>query len=437
MIILAQLAKEKIFGMSDAKKLHFMHIPKTGGSSLWPFIGSQFKFADICPALYLYNKPPVAWITSEQVFENLLFPKEYSLYKGHLGWTPRNLFPPEAIKTITFLRDPLERMLSQYGHIGRDKIAFPKLSQRWKNFDDFIFDPLLERYLLNQQAQHFCADRCLRDRMPLDLAEFVGIWAFDIDMTQTEMQRLSLERMHECDFVGITEHYDDSFKQLCMQYKWLPPRESARINVTPGRIKRADLSSQTLDRVRELNQLDVTLYQEATTLFADRTRTRVAFEEAILEKIVFDNLPPQETVHFSFIDKIVGGGWHARETLDSGVVCWSSGILSTLVFCMKAKANHFIISFHVITSLLPKLHKKLALSVNARPVPLSCYRHPKENGLIFEGIFSTGGLADDMTVLELTFSVPKVLRPCDIVPSNPDTRELGFACKSVTITSRH
>jgi len=41
--------------MPEAKRIHFMHIHKTGGTSLFNFLERQFDAYEICPFVYLHG----------------------------------------------------------------------------------------------------------------------------------------------------------------------------------------------------------------------------------------------------------------------------------------------------------------------------------------------------------------------------------------------
>lgn len=78
----------------NGKILHFVHIPKTGGS---------------CVTSYLRAKGKVALYSREQVLWSRTTPQ-------HMEFETRNVMVPEGFSDGTFaiLRDPLERILSEF-----------------------------------------------------------------------------------------------------------------------------------------------------------------------------------------------------------------------------------------------------------------------------------------------------------------------------------
>ena len=208
-------------------------------------------------------------------------------------------------------------------------------------------------------------------------------------------------------------------------------RKTLPLNVSAKRTQRTHLSPKTLERMIELNQLDLSLYQEALKILKDRHRTRVALDPYDREKKTLATLPTLTEIQFNFEDRFIGENWHIRENTPPNVFCWSSHTTSTLTFSIK-KENHLFISFHAIYFLIPNSHQRLTLTANFYRVALSRYKHPK-GGWIFEGVIPHHALQKDNTLLTLSFSLPELKRSIDINPDNSDMRPLGFACQSVKI----
>lgn len=409
-----------------------MHIPKTGGSSLCSFLEFQFPLDRICPAHYLDNGAPLGWVNDSHIFKKI--PRnalsQFDFFRGHLGWVPRTIFADDEIETITFLRDPVERILSTYGHICRDPLGFPQLSKRWKTIQDFVFDTEIEKYLANQQAKHFCADQrsdqITHNKENSYLSELIGIWAFDVQLSDEKLLLLASNRLNKCAFVGIMEKYDWSVHQLCRQYRWHLPTKLPKINTTDNRIQTTKVSAKVIDKILELNQIDTILYKEACQRSDEKSH--IYFNQpAYPEKKLLQN------IEFSFSDKVIGSGWHPREKNSIHTYCWSSSVKSTLSFQIAANtANNLSIKICIINSLLENISHELSLTVNGSIIPLTfkqldSYTNGFFNGIIPNHLFSHHGK------LELVFTTPTIKKPCDLWENNLDNRNLGFACQSISI----
>lgn len=418
--------------MKKNKKIHFMHIPKTGGSTLWMFLESKFNLQEICPALWIYNKPNS--YNPENILENLSIPQleNYSFFKGHLGWLPRKLLSEHCMDTFTFIRDPIELTLSMYSHLVRDESHFPKLARKWKSFEEFIFDPFLNsNNLLNQQTHHFCSDHYKRILPDDELREFFGTWIISSNLSSERLLELAIERLHACQFVGITEDYDVSLEMLCTHYNWLLPKKIPIYNQAAARMQKTNLPIRVIDRIMELNQLDNVLYQEGVKLFEDKKRVRVAFDINIFEKKFCARKSSQKKLDFNFENKMEGENWHPREGTSPNVFCWSAEKVSTLFFSIKPK-NKLLLSIHIISSLVPDFQNRLTILANNHKIDLIISEHP-EGGFLFEGIILKNMFRTRKRLLKLSFLLPEIGRPCDTNPNSIDTRSLGIACKSIKI----
>lgn len=421
--------------MLGEKKLHFMHIPKTGGVTFSNYLDCQFKANEICPAIYINTPPTLNWITEKHVFSKLKLITaidQYKFYKGHLGWIPRTLFSDEMMETITFLRDPLERILSTFGHISRDTYTFPKMSKHWQNFEEFIHDPNIADYLFNQQAQCFCADWYTLSEAAPDpvLSEIIGVPPLKLKLSHTEMIDLALERLHQCAFVGINEQYSKSFKDICSKYQWYFPSKLQKENATRNRIQKSDLSKKSIDRVMELNQIDYLLYQEALKIHNDQSKTSINIAHQFENKKPYANLVVSEKIQFSFDNILIGEGWHPREGLLSVPFCWTSGSISKLLFSMNINADFYRLKIVIDNCLFSGIDNQLTLLINNKTIDFFSYKYKLK--IILIGIINKDRLIEN-PILELTFKLPILTRPCDVDSQSLDVRQLGFACSFVEI----
>lgn len=420
----------------EKKRLHFMHIFKTGGTSLWNFLQFQFALKDVCPALFLNDCP--TGTSPHYVLKNIPEDtiRQYRFFMGHLGWIPRTLFPDDEVETITFLRDPVERVLSEHAQIRRwiDKIA---PSDRGKDIDTYIED---SHYLANRQTLYFCLDKGfgddntdpLFDALNFDLMGLSKrLFSLQNEAGSSQLTELAMSRLHSCSFVGITEHYADSLLQLCEQYDWILPSKIPKENASPSPTKHTDISSKTRDRILELNQLDVLLYQEAIKIYEDKKRIRVFFDREDMKNKFYNTIPTSKEVNFTFEDRVIGEGWGPRELSGSNFLCWSTALKSTLIFSIDA-SNKLLLSFYISNSVVSGFESKLTMFANDYPIPLSHQAHP-EGGFLFKGIIPTHTFNRSNKILELSFSMPNLICPMDIKPESDDTRKLGFICKCIQI----
>lgn len=108
------------------KKIVFLHLPKTGGTSLHRVINNSLPQNSLFPErfnkLYLYSREEM---------------NEYSFFSGHYDWQSVSLIPGEK-KIITLLRNPKKRILSLYyfwkahtkEHIEKHNLRGPRIAKK-------------------------------------------------------------------------------------------------------------------------------------------------------------------------------------------------------------------------------------------------------------------------------------------------------------------
>lgn len=83
-------------------KLVFLHIPKTGGTSMFKLLSQQFPPEAICPARH----NDLGNYTSEEL-------GRFTVFAGHYGFDTLELIPGAKV-VVTMLREPTARLLSWY-----------------------------------------------------------------------------------------------------------------------------------------------------------------------------------------------------------------------------------------------------------------------------------------------------------------------------------
>ncbi|WP_261503040.1 sulfotransferase family protein, partial [Burkholderia multivorans] len=129
--------------------VYFLHIPKTGGSSLISFLEDQFDRDEVCPA---------------QVLDELFaLPKEavdrYKLFRGH-HWYGIEAFVGRRLTHITMLREPVQRTVSWYLHALRhaDTYRHQQMNDEGWSLLDFVRHPETNWDLVNTQTLFLAAD---------------------------------------------------------------------------------------------------------------------------------------------------------------------------------------------------------------------------------------------------------------------------------------
>lgn len=207
----------------------FLHIPKTAGTSFRLAVERAFGSERVA-----YDYSPKAWETSDAVREHYytkkdlealrakLMSKRVVLLAGHFDFRRySSILPPSRV--VTFLRDPVARVVAEYHHF-----------RRHNGFEGALLE-------FASQARNRNLQCSILRGVPLEDAEFVG----------------------------ITEHYEESLARLRERLGW--DLEPIVTNVNPERteIVAGDypLSKDEASALREWNKNDLELFDAAVRMF--------------------------------------------------------------------------------------------------------------------------------------------------------------------------
>jgi len=232
----------------------FLHLPKCGGTTLnrimeWEF--NPMRVFSIDPILFLWSYKKLNRWSPERL-------ARMQAFKGHMPFGLHKRLPQPSTY-ITFLRDPVERVISAY-YFARNYLLHPK--HRW------ISKLTLEEYV-QLSPNHNVQCKCISGR------PFVGNHhSGPCDRDTLEMAKENLQRYFS--LVGLTERFDEGLAILKIMFGWQITKY-ANFNVTKSRAKQTSLPPSTVELIAERNKYDVELYEFAIPLF-EQTRTKYGDE---------------------------------------------------------------------------------------------------------------------------------------------------------------
>jgi hypothetical protein len=94
----------------------------------------------------------------------------------------------------------------------------------------------------------------------------------DDDPAPEKLLSQAREALEGFAFFGIHEHYSESISVLFRTFGWDPPQTVPRLNPTPAENLKDRLGAKELTAVRQLTELDETLYHFARDHFVRRNR---------------------------------------------------------------------------------------------------------------------------------------------------------------------
>ncbi len=212
-----------------------MHIPKTGGITLRNIIDKQYAQEQI---MKLPQKRKLAQVLNQpkRNFENL-----QCIYGHHRFGIHEHFQKPFSY--ITMLRHPVERIISTYFFILQNERN--RMHEKVKNmtFEEFILspDPNIQVPLSNHQTRFISGEK------------------------NPDFQKAQLNIKQHFSAIGITEMYNESLFIMKKKLGWNDISYTKK-NITKIRSKKDDIPEDLLQVIKEKNELDIQLYDDAKAM---------------------------------------------------------------------------------------------------------------------------------------------------------------------------
>lgn len=396
---------------SAEKKVLFLHIPKTAGTSFLRLLQNNFSAASI---FRHGDTSDLGQYGSSEIYER------YDLIVGHV---PYSLIYPfrNRHRIVTLLRNPLDRVLSLYSF-------YKSLDPNTTN------DPILKFKVIASQT--LTAERFFRLDHPYISAELdngmcrqlTRIPGYGGDLDWDVLYTSAKETLENVVF-GIVEYYRESEEYLCGELGLSRAVSTHKLNVTPDRLHVAALGRDTVYAVVERIAGDVKLYEHATKLFLQRYETYLYGGH---RKDCIDQLPKlrQEGNEWVWTTDmpLVGQGWHEREFRSDKVFRWSGPRrVASLYFSVQDVRSVQNLKITISMFANRAMVEKIRVRVNGSQRPCTL-RWTEEQ----EAIFIAPLAADDLksTVFKIDIDPGFMVEAALLQQGSKDNRLLGFAlCK--------
>ena len=216
----------------------FLHIPKTAGTTFRHMLTKHFDKEDIYPTDFHLMVNNGKYINQKILLENRKDLLQKPLLMGHYNVRLIPHLHPE-VKTIIFLRNPLERIKSHIKHIIQKEPNFQK------GDPNKIIEARFE-LLTNLQAR------------------ILGFTKRRPNLDQV------LENLEKISFIGLTEDFETSIDKLNKQFSWQLEYDNEKKNASSAQIS-LEISSEMLARIHEKIQPEIAVYTRAKEIFFNRT----------------------------------------------------------------------------------------------------------------------------------------------------------------------
>jgi len=226
----------------------FVHIPKTAGTSLRVVIERNFDKKDI---FTVDGRDPQK---SVKLFNNLKSTDKasFSLVQGHVEFGAIKDLPHKQIKYITFVRDPVERVLSYYSYILSDAYRRPQAAMAESiSLKDYLLSKS-DWQINNHQT------RMIAGNVP----PVYGACNEEV------LERAKNNIINHFHFVGIAERFDESILSMSKSLGWKIPFYK-KLNITSKRITQDTLDEEEKYLIRNDNRFDLELYEFIKSRFGN------------------------------------------------------------------------------------------------------------------------------------------------------------------------
>ena len=224
-------------------QIFFLHIPKTAGTSLIDILQMQ-----VTPDEF-YSMPD--GIEDLQP-DKLDIARAARIVRGHRMYDFQKFFTRRPY-VITLLRNPYDRVISNYAHLTRNNSERLLKIARMTNPERGDEPVTLEEYINAPSMQN---------RLIQFLIGFNGA------LPKPFSDHLALAKVHLefLAFFGLKERFDDSVKLLDYTFGWPPIQTEAMLNLAPADSK-PQMTPEIEALMEKANGMDMAFYQYACELF--------------------------------------------------------------------------------------------------------------------------------------------------------------------------
>ncbi len=422
----------------------FTHVPKTGGTSFIVFLDRFFPSQAI-------HQPQLWWEVGDLAEVRK---KNHQLFRGHLGGQSGSLLSNKTVKHITLVRDPVKLAYSTYQFVRRIKetALHDLVVKENMSFETFLAHPKTQHLVSNRLVHNFCYGHGVtKEAVDFEVNEknfttFRKLASQGMkQMSEEEQLKKSLQFIDDCFWVGVLEQFDHAVRLLSYQMVWPPMGASQKLNTHK---KPPEISEKAYQVAKELNQLDMTIYQAAkdrfdhaiqnmySSLGVDMDGDAADLDQAIDNHYQKNHLNSHEkklaeSVEFNCSDVLLGSQWHRREwnEIDKKYFRWSGpSNRSSIDFWVKPAAYRVNVS--VCDAISEATLDEMEVWVKGRKLQYQWKGRGCKRKLTFD---IDKGLINDSGLLRLEFLVPKAQK-LGAIFNHEDERAVGFSIDHLSIS---
>ena len=263
--------------------LRFLHIPKTAGSTFSGILISQYGLRN-----HFQFIGPIDEVTSRWNSLSIAKQQNTNLFLCHSPLVT-GIDKADQSKIITFLRDPVSRVKSFCQHVfeGKSPYLRDKFPPSAFSLDDFLN----------------CGELELDNLQVNILAGNAGGGTRTVPYGKDENELLNTAwdvLIHQVHCFGLLEEFDNSILLFREKLGWNKDPFYVQVN-KKSPTRRLEFKQNHLDKIVELNRLDIELYNKAKKYFLDQIDMNISAQELMRFQKLNAEKQPVTTFKWMFI----------------------------------------------------------------------------------------------------------------------------------------
>ncbi|MEM7112329.1 MAG: sulfotransferase family 2 domain-containing protein [Chloroflexota bacterium] len=237
-----RIRKARLWWLPRPNKLLYEHIPKCGGTSVSNFLRSQYHTNR---TFWLDGSNPVQSINEFKAMPEAQR-HAYDLIIGHRAFELRDFCHPEMSKATIF-REPIDRIISHYYFVRRKT-------------DHYLHEQVTKQ---NMSLLDYATTGVSTELRNNYVARFLSISAEEAEKepeVSVNQAFAFIQRTFSC--VGILDRLDEAATAIAQQVSVPDAWQPTYLNQTSNRPQLDSVDDTTLQAIREVNGLDVALFDK-------------------------------------------------------------------------------------------------------------------------------------------------------------------------------
>jgi len=217
--------KNWMYQPQDGEQYFFMHIPKTGGTTFRKILTNHFPEQCYYPTKDDLIENDGKYYPQLEIIKNHSLLLQKTLLIGHFNLEMIN-YLRKSVRTMTFIREPVSRVLSHVNHLMTTNPNFKGLTP-----EDIV---------------DISGDRIINLQLKM------------LGWNNSESLDTVIENLEKFDFVGLTENFNESINLVNGKFNWklknTVPQNKSKSNIYNG------IRQSTLDQLRKKLTNEITVY---------------------------------------------------------------------------------------------------------------------------------------------------------------------------------